>query len=69
MVIQLPDKTNAGSGLAVFHGGGLVVNGHTLIGQNVTLRQNTTIGHKRENEGVLVSETKSMLVPLPLVIM
>ena len=51
MGIELPDKINAGPGLAVFHGVGLVVNGHTLIGHDVTLRQNTTIGHKRENEG------------------
>lgn len=49
--IELPDKVNAGPGLAVFHGVGLVVNGDTQIGYNVTLRQNTTIGHKRENEG------------------
>ena len=51
MGVELPDKVKAVPGLAVFHGVGLVVNGNTQIGNNLTFRQNTTIGHKRENEG------------------
>lgn len=44
--VELPDKVRAGPGLAVFHGVGLVVNHETIIGSNVTLRQNTTIGSR-----------------------
>ncbi|RGP38771.1 serine acetyltransferase [Pseudotabrizicola alkalilacus] len=46
MGIELPDRVVAGPGLAVFHGVGLVVNARTILGSNVTLRQNTTIGSK-----------------------
>lgn len=48
MGIELPDRVIAGSGLAIFHGVGLVVNARTTLGSNVTLRQNTTIGTKHE---------------------
>jgi serine acetyltransferase len=44
--VELPDKVRSGPGLAVFHGVGLVVNHKTILGRNVTLRQNTTIGSK-----------------------
>lgn len=44
--VELPDKVRSGPGLAVFHGVGLVVNHTTVLGRNVTLRQNTTIGSK-----------------------
>lgn len=42
--VELPDRVISGPGLAVFHGIGLVVNARTILGQEVTLRQNTTIG-------------------------
>lgn len=42
--VELSDRVRSGPGLAVFHGVGLVVNHRTVIGRNVTLRQNTTIG-------------------------
>ena len=46
MGVELPDRVHAGSGLAVFHGVGLVVNAGAVLGIDVTLRQNTTIGAK-----------------------
>lgn len=46
--VELPDRVTAGSGLAVYHGVGLVVNAKTRLGENVTLRQNTTIGSKED---------------------
>lgn len=44
--IELRPKTEVGPGLALFHGFGLVVNDHAVIGANVTLRNGVTIGHK-----------------------
>jgi serine acetyltransferase len=49
--VELPDGVIAGRGLAIFHGVGLVVSPSVRLGRNVTLRQNTTIGHKRVSEG------------------
>ncbi len=48
MGIDLPEKTTVGKGLCIFHGQGLVVNEDTIIGEYMTLRQNTTIGNKYE---------------------
>ena len=45
--IDIPDRTVIGRGFILFHGQGLVVNSATVIGKNVTLRQNTTIGNAR----------------------
>lgn len=42
--VELPDKLIVGPGLAIFHGVGLVVNKNAQLGENVTLRQCTTIG-------------------------
>jgi serine acetyltransferase len=44
--VELPDRVQAGPGLAVFHGVGLVVHSSAVLGADVTLRQNTTIGAK-----------------------
>ncbi|MEI6501031.1 MAG: serine acetyltransferase [Armatimonadota bacterium] len=41
---ELPPSTDVGAGLRIFHGQGLVVHPRTVIGRNVTLRHNTTIG-------------------------
>jgi len=49
--IELPWNTKVGSGLKLFHGQGLVVNDHCVIGSNSTLRHNTTIGHKELSDG------------------
>jgi putative colanic acid biosynthesis acetyltransferase WcaB len=49
--IELRPKTRVGPGLTIFHGTGLVVNDHALIGAAVTLRNGVVIGHKRPGEG------------------
>lgn len=46
LCVELDYKIKAGPGLRVFHGQGLVVNGDTVLGSNVTLRHNTTIGNR-----------------------
>lgn len=48
--IELRPKTRVGPGLTIFHGTGLVVNDHALIGSGVTLRNGVVIGHKRPGE-------------------
>lgn len=49
--IELPWNTQIGAGLKLYHGQGLVVNDHSIIGKNCTLRHNTTIGHKELANG------------------
>lgn len=49
--IELPWNTQIGAGLKLYHGQGLVVNDHSIIGANCTLRHNTTIGHKELENG------------------
>lgn len=44
--IELPQKTKIGPGLIIWHGQGLVVNDGALIGSNVQLRHNVTIGNR-----------------------
>lgn len=46
--IELRPKTLIGGGLSLYHGTGLVVNDHTVIGCNVKLRHGVTIGHSFE---------------------
>lgn len=45
--IDIPDRTRIGEGLQVFHGQGLIINSKTIIGKNVTVRHNTTIGNSK----------------------
>jgi serine acetyltransferase len=47
--MDLSYNTEIGYGLKIFHGFGIVVHPDTVIGQNLTLRQNTTIGQAHEN--------------------
>jgi len=42
--IELPPHVQAGPGLRIFHTSGIVVNPASVIGCNVTLRQNSTLG-------------------------
>lgn len=49
--IELPWNTTVGSGLKLYHGQALVVNDHSVIGTNCTLRHSTTIGHKELPDG------------------
>lgn len=43
--IDIPDTTNIGYGFNVFHGQSLIINAESVIGNNVTIRHNTTIGN------------------------
>ena len=49
--IELPWNTRVGPGLKLYHGQALVVNDHSVIGANCTLRHSTTIGHKMLPDG------------------
>ncbi len=49
--IELPRKLTIGKGLSLYHGQALVVNKDTIIGSNCTLRNSTTIGHKKLADG------------------
>jgi serine acetyltransferase len=44
--VELPPTVQAGPGLAVWHGTGLVVHANSRLGAAVTLRHNTTLGAK-----------------------
>ncbi len=44
--IELPQKTKVGPGLVIWHGQGMVVNDQSVIGANVQLRHNVTIGNR-----------------------
>src|SRR3954463_230462 len=44
--MELRPKTSVGEGLSIFHGFGLVVNDHAVIGAHVQLRNGVTIGHR-----------------------
>ncbi len=48
MSIEIPDRTMIGKNLIVYHGVGVVVNSNSILGDNVIIRQNTTIGSKRD---------------------
>ena len=52
--MELRPKTTIGPGLTIFHGYGLVVNDHAVIGQNVVLRNGVTIGHQTPGGGAPV---------------
>jgi|SRR5690606_38491419 len=49
--IDIPENTVIGFGFNVFHGQGLVISSKTIIGEFVTVRQNTTIGNSHTNGG------------------
>lgn len=49
--IELPWNTEVGKGLKLQHGHGLVVNYEAKIGENCTLRNTTTIGNKKLQDG------------------
>lgn len=42
--IQIPIKTKIGKGFFIGHFGSIVINNHTIIGDNCTIISNTTIG-------------------------
>jgi len=49
--IELPRKLTVGKGLSLFHGHALVINQAVVIGENCTLRNSTTIGHRKLPDG------------------
>lgn len=49
--IDIPDTTKIGRNFNVYHGQGLIINSSAVIGDNVTIRHNTTIGNAKENGG------------------
>ena len=49
--IELPRKLTVGKGLSLYHGHALVLNQGVIIGDNCTLRNSTTIGHKKLADG------------------
>ena len=54
--IELRPKTVVGGGLRLYHGVGIVVNDHTVLGRNVILRHGVTLGHARPGGGCPVVE-------------
>ncbi len=46
--IDIDDSTKIGFGFNVYHGQSLIINRDTIIGNNVTVRHNTTIGIAKE---------------------
>ncbi|MHA6249630.1 serine O-acetyltransferase [Pontibacter sp. CAU 1760] len=49
--IDIPDTTQVGLGLNLYHGQGIVIHKNVIIKNNVIIRQNTTIGNsKYEND-------------------
>lgn len=44
--VELRPKTLVGPGLTIYHGFGLVVNDHAVIGSRVTLRNGVVVGNK-----------------------
>ena|ERR1700761_4856530 len=53
--IELPRKLKIGEGLSLFHGQGLVLNQGVIMGENCTLRNSTTIGHKKLSDGTFTN--------------
>ena len=49
--IELPRKLTIGKGLSLYHGHALVLNQGVIMGENCTLRNSTTIGHKKLANG------------------
>jgi putative colanic acid biosynthesis acetyltransferase WcaB len=49
--VELPWNTQVGPGLRLFHAQALIVNDHSTIGSNCTLRNSTTLGHVSRDDG------------------
>lgn len=46
MSIEIPDKLKVGKNFNIYHGIGIVINANCVLGENVSIRQNTTLGSK-----------------------
>lgn len=51
MGVELQHRVRVGRGLMLWHGQGMVVHKSTSIGRSCTIRQNTTIGNKKDQYG------------------
>jgi len=47
--IDLSYSTKIGNGLKIFHGFGIVIHADAILGKNVVIRQNTTIGQAKNS--------------------
>ncbi|MFF0911590.1 serine O-acetyltransferase [Microbacterium enclense] len=52
--MEIRPKTKIGPGLTIYHGFGIVLNDHCVLGRNVVLRNGVTIGHKEPGQGAPV---------------
>lgn len=48
---EIPASTKIGKGFMIHHGRSIVLNKYVVIGNNVTLKQNTTLGNKESLSG------------------
>lgn len=51
MGVEIPEQTEIGCPLVVWHGQGIVINQNSRIGNNVLIRHSTTIGNKYQGSG------------------
>ena len=56
-IIQLPHNTKVGYGLYIGHGGPIIINPTTVIGNNVNLSQFTTIGSNKGKAATIGDNT------------
>lgn len=49
--IDVPDTVRMGKNVIVWHGIGVIIHPKTIIGDNVTIRHNTTIGNAKHDGG------------------
>ncbi|WP_375388151.1 serine acetyltransferase [uncultured Amnibacterium sp.] len=49
--LELRPRTRVGGGLTIYHGFGIVVNDHAVLGERVTLRNGVTIGNRSPDGG------------------
>lgn len=49
--VEIPWGTVIGRRLRVFHGVGIVINDHAVLGDDVSIRQGTTIGNSQDGGG------------------
>lgn len=54
--LDIPVSTRISSGLTIHHGMGLVVHNRAVVGEGVTLRQNTTVGSKAGSEAPILAD-------------
>jgi putative colanic acid biosynthesis acetyltransferase WcaB len=72
---EIPCSTNIGKGLIIEHGRAIVLNVNVIIGNNVTIKHNTTIGNKENllgedlgspiiEENVLIGPNSVLIGPI-----